>query len=616
MDGLDWLLERLPHYRRIDLRCEPDFYGASYHIADALKKPYPPRSHATWCHGWVNYKPIIYPRRIVHSGAECDTHLVHTTEQEKLLRKNGFRHIHVVGAPYLYAPELSVSRRAGSLLVMPRHSLPYMGYRPHERQYAEAIAALKPRFNKIVACVSGPCAEAGYWTKAFEEFGIDWIVGAVVDDRDAYVRMRTIFGSFEYVTTHAIGSHVAYAAVQGCKVSVYGPYSEQSRGEIASHPFYAAFPELMDANLRDGKELQVRERYPWLFVAPDEAVLKENWASRALGRQHVRKPEDLAHLLGWGPVRQFLGPWGGGVTPVRKKLTTLGRDLVRTDGQARRVYYRARSAVGRLARSTNETYWRLCRSLKGVPGLLPGEHVFPFGRIAYLDARTLERQFRDIFVNRCYECSCDSHKPVIVDCGSGIGLGVAWFKLHYPDANVTAFEANPQVRAILERNLQQLGMPDVTVRPDFVDAQAGNVTVDLSGFGCRFAVPGTHGCMVPRTRLVEQLPEEVDVLIIQAGSVTCRTLLDLMANRPARSVRRIVASIGLGEESRASLPRLLEKLTEEGYCYTLGRCEPIAQLHGKPEPTPFFIRPDAKCILRLYAWRESKTCDTGLEQTN
>ena len=40
-DDLSWLVERLPRYRRIDLRCEPDYYGASYHIADALGKPYP-----------------------------------------------------------------------------------------------------------------------------------------------------------------------------------------------------------------------------------------------------------------------------------------------------------------------------------------------------------------------------------------------------------------------------------------------------------------------------------------------------------------------------------------------------------------------------------------------
>ncbi len=39
-------------------------------------------------------------------------------------------------------------------------------------------------------------------------------------------RLRRLFGRFEFVTTNGFGSHIAYAAAAGAKVSVFGPYAE------------------------------------------------------------------------------------------------------------------------------------------------------------------------------------------------------------------------------------------------------------------------------------------------------------------------------------------------------------------------------------------------------
>lgn len=62
--------------------------------------------------------------------------------------------------------------------------------------------------------------------------------------------------------------------------------------------------------------------------------------------------------------------------------------------------------------------------------------------------------YTDIFLIREYKFRSDEDSPLIIDCGSHIGLSVLYFKLLYPKSRVLAFEPNPKTFEMLKKNVK------------------------------------------------------------------------------------------------------------------------------------------------------------------
>jgi len=67
-------------------------------------------------------------------------------------------------------------------------------------------------------------------------------------------------------------------------------------------------------------------------------------------------------------------------------------------------------------------------------------------------------QFKEIFVDEIYKFKSNSYNPIIYDCGANVGVSVAYFKELYPNAIIKAFEADPYIGNILEKNLEKNGL--------------------------------------------------------------------------------------------------------------------------------------------------------------
>src|SRR5262249_11239822 len=154
------------------------------------------------------------------------------------LAANGYRNVKAIGLPIAYLAKATLERRAGSLLVMPAHSLEYTNHTWKFDEYADEIVRIAPRFSEVALCVHPSCLETGYWVDAFSKRGFTVYKGAAVNDRRGLERIATLLSSFEYVTTNTLGSHVAYASFCAAKVSIYGPYAEYRAEDFANTPFY------------------------------------------------------------------------------------------------------------------------------------------------------------------------------------------------------------------------------------------------------------------------------------------------------------------------------------------------------------------------------------------
>lgn len=71
--------------------------------------------------------------------------------------------------------------------------------------------------------------------------------------------------------------------------------------------------------------------------------------------------------------------------------------------------------------------------------------------------------YEEIFIQRQYFFETKNQKPVIMDCGSNIGMAVLYFKKIYPGAVIMAFEPDPDTFLLLKKTVEENGFRDVTV---------------------------------------------------------------------------------------------------------------------------------------------------------
>ena len=73
--------------------------------------------------------------------------------------------------------------------------------------------------------------------------------------------------------------------------------------------------------------------------------------------------------------------------------------------------------------------------------------------VACFDYPALVDLFEEIFVHRHYVFEASHPRPLILDCGSNIGMSVLFFKWLYPDCEIIAFEPDPGTFSLLGRNV-------------------------------------------------------------------------------------------------------------------------------------------------------------------
>ncbi|MFS4461103.1 FkbM family methyltransferase [Bdellovibrio sp. HCB2-146] len=77
----------------------------------------------------------------------------------------------------------------------------------------------------------------------------------------------------------------------------------------------------------------------------------------------------------------------------------------------------------------------------------------PDGSFAVSDIQSFIYQYKEIFVDRIYDFESKSANPVIVDCGSNIGLSVRFFKSLYKDSTIYAIEPDLHINTFLRQNI-------------------------------------------------------------------------------------------------------------------------------------------------------------------
>jgi hypothetical protein len=293
----------LPPNDPIPLRAEIDYYGASsvlsrYCGVDLADKPL---EQIAWSHGWIPDFYIDSDPRLVTGQSLFDKNQTLFASKVSIadyLKSSGHANTHAIGLPLTYLKEKRIARLKNSLLVMPAHSLDYTTHDSWKfAEYVAEIESISKHFEHIYICIHPSCFKRGYWVKEFQAKGFEIIEGMHLYDKNALYRLQQLMSTFEYVTTNSFGSHIAYGAYFGAKVSIFGSYAEFKEEDFDSDPFYTLHKDILETSIELISKPRIERELPAFFTTPIEAPVRIEWGRYEVGADDKKSPREIRALF-------------------------------------------------------------------------------------------------------------------------------------------------------------------------------------------------------------------------------------------------------------------------------------------------------------------------------
>jgi FkbM family methyltransferase len=98
-----------------------------------------------------------------------------------------------------------------------------------------------------------------------------------------------------------------------------------------------------------------------------------------------------------------------------------------------------------------------------------------------VDACTFLSSYYEIFIDNIYKFYTNEKQLTIIDCGANIGLASLFFKKMYPNSEVLAFEPDPNICNVLEKNMLNQGFENVIIRNEAISNEDSIVNFYLEG---------------------------------------------------------------------------------------------------------------------------------------
>jgi len=217
----------------------------------------------------------------------------------------------------------------------------------------------------------------------------------------------------------------------------------------------------------------------------------------------------------------------------------------------------------------------------------PGRISIPPFQFEYADAMTAWPQWDEIFVHDSLAFETGAREPRILDCGANIGIASMYFKQRYPQARITAFEADPSLAAMCRRNLIANRVADVEVKASAVWTANGTIEFVCEGTDSGAVAslePSVTGAtrQVPAERLRDCLNEPIDLLKLDVEGAELPVLEDCRDR--LHNVRAITIDLHEFNPSQRQTGALFDLLAAEGFLFDM---RALASLPWRaPQPGP------------------------------
>ena len=195
-------------------------------------------------------------------------------------------------------------------------------------------------------------------------------------------------------------------------------------------------------------------------------------------------------------------------------------------------------------------------------------------KIMVADCLSFIFQFKEMYVKRYYEFKTERKAPLILDCGSNIGISVLFFRDVYPNSVIKAFEADPYISELLQYNLKNnsAGNVEVISKAVWINNQGIEFSSEGADGGSIFS--SNKKIKVPSIRLKDVIENEdsIDFLKIDIEGAETEVIED--CRNSLKNVKNIFVEYHSFINKDQDLDKILNVLKINGFRYFIKADEP------------------------------------------
>ena len=209
------------------------------------------------------------------------------------------------------------------------------------------------------------------------------------------------------------------------------------------------------------------------------------------------------------------------------------------------------------------------KRLKSLPRYQETETDFMGKKLYVVDAHSYLSMLNEIFDKNNYKFISEVEDPLIIDCGSNIGLSVIFFKALYPKSRIIAFEPDKEVFCALEKNIKSFNLTGIDLHNQAVWSRDGKINFLAEGSWGGKIVENKNddddGYLVDSIRLKNYLNEKISLLKIDIEGAEDIVLADCAEN--LKNVENLFVEYHSSPEKTQNLQEILSMLTTAGMRY-------------------------------------------------
>jgi len=241
----------------------------------------------------------------------------------------------------------------------------------------------------------------------------------------------------------------------------------------------------------------------------------------------------------------------------------------------------------------------LRRRMFANPPRTSGIERFMSYTVRITDGPNFFMQYKDEFVRRIYHFESARPNPLILDCGSNIGISILYFKHVYPQARIIGFEPDPVIFGILQENVSGNKLDSVTLINAALSAQSGTAAFSPDG-SAGGHITDRNNLTVRVEQLSAYLNEPVDFLKLNIEGEELPVLLESASSGKLRNVREMVIEYHGWADGQQRLGAILELLDQQGFRYMIHDFDHETSSMTKP---PFRFLKNKPWFCLVYACR-------------
>jgi len=201
--------------------------------------------------------------------------------------------------------------------------------------------------------------------------------------------------------------------------------------------------------------------------------------------------------------------------------------------------------------------------LEQLPRYQPALTELTGHRLELVDGPSFGWTYREIYRQGIYAFRPSTPAPYIIDGGANIGMSVLYFKRLAPGSEIVAFEPDPAIFAVLEKNVRAAGYSDVRLVPRALWSADTTLPFLVEGADGGRVGEGERTVRVETARLRDYLDRPVELLKLDIEGAETEVLQDCADKLSA--VARLYVEYHSFRGQRQLLPDLLALLRDAGF---------------------------------------------------